>query len=107
MLYSLVIKIFFSEKGKLTTEEDFGQRKDSFAVFWDYVKAGGGCSSIMVVAFCLLLYGSGVAFANFWVSLWLEAGSGVRNTFLIYNLATYFSSIVCQKQKITLFCIFK
>ncbi|KAF6033708.1 hypothetical protein EB796_007987 [Bugula neritina] len=39
------------EKGKLTTEEDFGQRKDSFAVFWDYVKAGGGCSSIMVVAF--------------------------------------------------------
>jgi len=31
----------------LTTEEGFGQRKDSFAVFWDYVKAGGGCGSIM------------------------------------------------------------
>jgi len=46
-------------------------------VFWDYVKAGGGCSSAMIVAIFILLYSFGMAFVNYWISVWLEADFSV------------------------------
>jgi len=65
-------------QGKLTKEEDIFQEKSSIKVFWDYVKVAGGCSSAMIVAIFILLYSFGMAFVNYWVSVWLEANFSVR-----------------------------
>jgi len=48
------------------------------------VKAAGGCGSVLIVIFCIVLYAFGMAFASYWVSRWLEAGSGVRTPFTMF-----------------------
>jgi len=64
-------------KGKLTKEEDLFQEKSSLKVFWDYVKAAGGCGSAMIVAIFIVLYSFGMTFVNYWISVWLEANFSV------------------------------
>jgi len=74
----LILLSEFLFQGKLTKEETISQDKSRLFVIWDYVEAAGGCGSLLIVIFCILLYSSGIAFGSFWVSHWLEAGSGVR-----------------------------
>lgn len=78
------MNIKFLFEGKLTKEETIFQEKSRLSVIWDYVKAAGGCGSVLIVIFCIALYAFGMAFASYWVSRWLEAGSGVRTPFIMF-----------------------
>ncbi|KAI8481948.1 Multidrug resistance-associated protein 5 [Branchiostoma belcheri] len=61
----------------LVTEEEKFRGSVTFRTYWSYMKAGGG---LIVCSFTLLLFilntGS-MVFSNWWLTLWLNQGSGV------------------------------
>lgn len=49
------------------------------STFWGYIKAAGGVCIVAVVLMLVLIAVSTQAFSNYWLSFWIEKGSGVSS----------------------------
>jgi len=63
--------------GKLTKIEDSKSDKVKMATYKSYIQAAGGFCIFMVVLLLILITLSAQSFTNYWLSVWLKAGSGV------------------------------
>jgi len=57
--------------------EDSKSDKVKMATYKSYIQAAGGFCIFMVVLLLILITLSAQSFANYWLSVWLKAGSGV------------------------------
>jgi len=64
--------------GKLTTNENISEDKVRLSTVTSYVEAAGGAGITSLVVFLLVLYSGFQSFENYWISYWIEDGSGVR-----------------------------
>jgi len=66
------------------------------------LKAGGGVKAVLLVIGAIILYTGFQCFANYWISHWIKAGSGVnncKNNGLVFLFATMFKcELRCNKK---------
>jgi len=66
--------------GKLTKEEKLEEGEVNLKIYRDYINAAGGSCMFLIVIFLVVLAMTTQAFSNYWLSIWLTAGSGVSGT---------------------------
>ncbi|XP_066266540.1 ATP-binding cassette sub-family C member 5-like isoform X4 [Branchiostoma lanceolatum] len=78
--------------GNLIKEEEVESGSIGWATFSDYFRAGGGYLLTALVLLTFILSEGSMAFANFWLSLWLRQGSG--NTTITVGNETIISTSI-------------
>ena len=79
---SLNYVTFCAFSGQLTKAEELEQGAVGMSTFVGYMKAAGGVCVVTVVFFLVLLAVSTQAFSNYWLSYWINQGSGVSKLLL-------------------------
>lgn len=64
--------------GVLTSAETQQEGTIKFRVYVAYIKAMGGFAVASFVVFMYILYVCAIGFGNWWLSIWLDEGSGVQ-----------------------------
>ncbi|XP_038051020.1 multidrug resistance-associated protein 5-like [Patiria miniata] len=82
--------IFYS--GKLMEEEESGDRGITMGTINSYVQSAGGLLVTVAVFVCYAVSVGFAVFANWWLSYWLNAGSG-NTTITVDNVTTISESI--------------
>lgn len=68
----------FSPLGQLMQAEEKGQGSVPWSVYGVYIKAAGGPLAFLFIISLFMLNVGSTAFSNWWLSYWINEGSGVR-----------------------------
>ncbi|XP_078693313.1 ATP-binding cassette sub-family C member 5-like [Branchiostoma floridae x Branchiostoma belcheri] len=78
--------------GNLTKKEEVESGSIGWATYSEYFMAGGGYVLSVLVLLTFVLLEGGMAFSNFWLSIWLKQGSG--NTTITVGNETVISTSI-------------